>query len=315
MEHRSLITSFFRSLYRIRRVEEEIVRLYPTDKIKSPVHLSIGQESVSVGVCLALSPHDKVFGTYRGHALYLAKGGGLKPMLAELYGKESGCSRGKSGSMHLIDLSAGVMGTSALVASTIPQAVGYAWSIKVRKENTVVAVFFGEGAIDEGVFHESINFAALRSLPILFVCENNSYAIYSHISKRMANPNIPERANTYGVPAQRIDDGNTQEIYNKTVGAVAAIRNGLGPQFLEIMTYRYRSHVGPDEDREWNYRPDSELDSWIAKDEIKRLALEVDDKTRDAIEAEVDAEIAAAIEFAESSPFPGADEVFDHVFS
>ena len=236
-------------------------------------------------------------------------------MLAELYGKSTGCSRGKSGSMHLIDLSVGVMGTSAIVASTIPQAVGYAWATKARGEKTVVAVFFGEGAMDEGVFHESINFAALKSLPILFVCENNSYAIHSHINERMANPDIPQRAGAYGVTAQRINDGNTQEIYDKTTEAVSAIHNGLGPQFLEIMTYRYRGHVGPEEDREWNYRPDSELNAWIAKDEIKRLASKVDADAREAIETEVDAEIAAAIQFAENSPFPGDDEVFDHVFS
>ena len=236
-------------------------------------------------------------------------------MLGELYGKTSGCSRGKSGSMHLIDLSVGVMGTSAIVASTIPQAVGYAWALKVRRDSAVVVVFFGEGAMDEGVFHESINFAALKSLPILFVCENNSYAIYSHISERMANPNILEHAAAYGVRAQRIDDGSTQEIYDKTKRVLEAIREGCGPQFLEIMTCRYRGHVGPEDDREWNYRPVSELDAWIAKDEVKRLALKIDDKTRQTVETEVDAEIAAAIQFAESSPFPKADEVFDHVFS
>src|SRR3989344_7824434 len=167
---------FYRSLYRIRRVEEEIARVYPTNKIKSPVHLSIGQEAVSVGVCLALDSQDIVFGTYRGHALYLAKGGNLKKMIAELYGRATGCAKGKGGSMHLIDVTAGVMGGSAVVGTTIPQAVGYAYALKIKKSSSVVVSFFGDGAVEEGVFHESMNFAALKNLPIIFVCENNSYA-------------------------------------------------------------------------------------------------------------------------------------------
>src|SRR5262245_12617119 len=165
--------ALYRSLLRIRRVEEEIARIYPTDRIKSPVHLSIGQEAVSVGVCEALEPADVAFGTYRSHALYLAKGGDLKRMLAELYGKVTGCARGKGGSMHLIDAAHGVMGASAVVASTIPQAVGYAYALKLRGTPAIVASFFGDGAVEEGVFHESIHFAALRRLPVLFVCENN----------------------------------------------------------------------------------------------------------------------------------------------
>ncbi len=183
----------YRSLYRIRRVEEEIVRVYPSDCIKSPVHLSIGQEAVSVGVCAALKPSDVVFGTYRGHALYLAKGGNLAALVAELFGKATGCSRGKGGSMHLIDTDAGVMGTSAVVGSTIPNAVGFAYAHKVRHSEGVIVSFFGDGATEEGVFAESLNFAALKRLPILFVCENNQYAIHTHQSRRQAQPLICAR--------------------------------------------------------------------------------------------------------------------------
>src|SRR5713226_6361098 len=149
----------YRSLYRIRRLEEEVARIYPTDKIKSPVHLSIGQEAVSVGICAALAPHDVVFGTYRGHALYLAKGGDLKRMVAELYGKATGCTKGKGGSMHLIDPSAGVMGMSAVVGTTIPHAAGYAYALKLRDAGAVVVCFMGDGATEEGVFYETLNFA------------------------------------------------------------------------------------------------------------------------------------------------------------
>ncbi len=198
---------FYYQGLKIRRVEEKLIELYPSDKIKSPVHLSIGQESVALAVCEALARSDVVFGTYRCHALYLAKGGDLDRMMAELYGKADGCGRGKAGSMHLVDLAAGMMSASAIVATTLPHAVGYALAQKMKRTNVVVAAFFGEGAMDEGVFHESINFAALKQLPILFVCENNHYAIYSHIRERMAGEDPCERARSYQVPASMRDAG------------------------------------------------------------------------------------------------------------
>lgn len=306
--------SLYRSLYRIRRVEEEIIRLYPSDRIKSPVHLSIGQEPVSVGICSVLEPTDVVFGTYRGHALYLAKGGDLNAMMAELYGKADGSARGKAGSMHLIDLSVGMMGTSAIVATTIPQAVGYALAIKMRKQNAVVIVVFGDGATDEGVYHESLNFAALKQLPVLFVCENNGYAIYSPTRDRMPDANFCERAESYRIPSQRIETGTTLDIRQAAADAVAKIRGGQGPQFLECLTARWRDHVGPDEDRIWNYRSNAELDDWIARDDVARMAKRLNADRQNAIEAEVEAEIAAAIAFAEESPYPAPREMYDHVF-
>ena len=195
----------YRSLLRIRRVEEEVARVYATDVIKSPVHLSIGQEAVSVGVCDALRPDDTVFGTYRGHAMYLAKGGDMAAMVAELYGKVGGCTRGKGGSMHLIDTECGVMGTSAVVGTTIANAAGYAYANKLRRTDAVVACFFGDGATEEGVFAETLNFAVLKRLPVLFVCENNGYAIHTAQSKRQGLPDICARATAYGMPATRLD--------------------------------------------------------------------------------------------------------------
>src|SRR5688572_3023538 len=188
----------YRALFRIRRTEEEIAAIYPSDAIQSPIHLSIGQEAISVGVCEALLPQDIVFGTYRSHAVYLAKGGSLKRMVAELYGKATGCAGGKGGSMHLIDVEHGVMGTSAVVGTTIPVSVGYAYAAKLQRRNLVVASFFGDGAVEEGVFHESVSFAALKQLPILFVCENNHYAIHTPLSQRQPDDNIAARAATYG---------------------------------------------------------------------------------------------------------------------
>ena len=298
----------YRSIHRIRRVEEEIARLYPTDRIKSPVHLSIGQEAVSAGVCDALEPRDVVFGTYRSHALYLAKGGDLNGMMAELYGKVTGCARGKGGSMHLIDAAHGVMGASAVVASTIPQAVGYAFALKLRGTGGIVASFFGDGAVEEGVFHESMQFAALRRLPILFVCENNGYAIHSPLAERQPAGAICERARSYGLPAERVED-DVIALHARARERVTAIRAGTGPAFLECMTYRWREHVGPGEDFHLGYRSRAEAQPWIERDARRRLGGLLAPADRARVETEIEAEIAEALRFAEESPFPPAEEL------
>jgi TPP-dependent pyruvate/acetoin dehydrogenase alpha subunit len=239
--NKKIVERIFRSLYRIRRVEEEIARIYPTDQIKSPVHLSLGQEAISVGVCEALEPHDVVFGTYRGHAMYLAKGGNLKTMIAELYGKAAGCARGKGGSMHLIDTDMGIMGTSAIVGTTIPVSVGYALGLKYKKSKSIVVSFFGDGAVDEGAFHESMNFAALKKVPIIFVCENNEYAIHSHHLTRRLSANLCERVKSYGIPAKHVGSSDVLIIHRLIKKYADLIRNAnLGPVFLECMTCRWR---------------------------------------------------------------------------
>ena len=306
---------FYRSLYRIRRVEEEISRVYPLDKIKSPVHLSIGQEAVSVGVCEALQPRDIVFGTYRSHAFYLAKGGDLKRMIAELYGKITGVARGKGGSMHLIDRAHGVMGASAVVGTTIANAVGFAYALSYQEKSSIVVSFFGDGAVDEGVFHESMNFASLKKLPIIFICENNSYAIHTHLSQRHANPNIWERVRSYGIPAQRIDGNNIFKIYKQVSKAVKTLRTrGTGPFFFECMTYRWKEHVGPGDDFNLGYRTEEERAPWVKNDQLKRVASLIDPKKRQKIENQVEEEIKEAFEFAESSPFPKDFELYNDVF-
>jgi TPP-dependent pyruvate/acetoin dehydrogenase alpha subunit len=269
---------------------------------------------VSVGVCEALRPDDVVFGTYRGHALYLAKGGGLKPMLAELYGKATGCARGKGGSMHLISLEAGMMGTSAVVGTTIPNAVGYAYALRVQRQEAIVASFFGDGATEEGVFAESLNFAALKQLPILFVCENNRYAIHTHQKQRQGRPDICARAEAFGIPAERIEDNDVLAIYACAREILRQVRSGTGPRFLEVMTYRWREHVGPGEDYHLGFRDADELQPWVANDQVPRLGRLLDPAERRRIEAEVEAEIAEAFAFAEASPFPSPGELNTDVF-
>ena len=306
---------FYRSLYRIRRVEEEVARTYPTDKIKSPVHLSIGQEFVAVGVCEALRPVDVVFATYRSHAAYLAKGGDLKAMIAELYGKATGCCRGKGGSMHLIAPEVNCMGTSAVVGTTIPHGVGYAYAMKLLRRDVVTVVFFGDGATDEGVYHESLNFAALKKLPLIFVCENNGYAIHTHVLRRQLSAQLCERARAYGMPAERISDGDVFRIHARVSAMAHLLRSGQpGPFYLECLTYRWKEHVGPNDDWHLGYRSPEEAEPWKANDQVARLAAMVEPARRVEIEREVEAEIAEAFAFAEASPFPDPTQLWTDVF-
>lgn len=310
-----MYSRFYRSLYRIRRVEEEMARIYPSDKIRSPMHLSIGQEAVAVGVCEALRKEDVIFGTYRGHASYLAKGGDLKKMIAELYGKSDGCAKGKGGSMHLVDTAHGVMGTSAVVGTTIANAVGYAYAMKYQHKNNITISFFGDGAVDEGVFYESINFAALKVLPIIFICENNTYAIHSHQLSRQPTDNIVERAISCGVRSEKIEDNNIFQIYEKVKDAAEKIRqNKCGPVLFECMTYRWREHVGPNEDYGLGYRSREEAQKWIDLDPLVIIAEKLRENEKILIEKEVAEEIQQAIEFAEKSAFPDKKELFTEVF-
>lgn len=309
------IERIYRSFRRVRRAEERIAALYPSDKIKSPVHLSIGQEAVSVGVCNALRPNDVVSPTYRGHAAFLAKGGSLKAMFAELYGKATGVAGGVGGSMHLIDMSQNVLGASAVVGTTIPVALGYALALKQTKTDRIVVAFFGDGATEEGVFAECLNFAALRKLPVLFVCENNFYAIHAPLEKRWATRRLCERVETYGIPSAHIEDGDVLQIRAWTLAAAARARRGEGPAFLECQIYRWREHVGPNEDYESGYRDRSALRPWMDGDQLDRLGRMVESERRAVIDAETEQEIDAAVQFAETSPFPEPSAVYNHVFA
>jgi TPP-dependent pyruvate/acetoin dehydrogenase alpha subunit len=309
------IARCYRQLLRIRRVEEEIIRLYPTQAIHGPVHLSIGQEAVSVAVCAHLTGEDVLFATHRGHAAYLAKGGDLKAMWAELYGKTEGCGRGKAGSMHLADTAVNMMGTSAIAASAIPDAVGYALAVKMREEGRIVVSMFGDGATDEGVTHESANFAALHRLPILFLCENNEYAGSSHVGARMAGYGLSERYRAYGIQCEKDDSGDFARMHAVAGRAVEDLRKGLGPRFIEIKTARWRDHAGTGEDHTCSQRAEEEPGKAMARDQLAQLRAKLDEPARRGIDEAVEAEIAEAIAFAEASPFPEDQEIHQHVFA
>jgi TPP-dependent pyruvate/acetoin dehydrogenase alpha subunit len=311
----------YRSMLRIRLAEQKITEVYPSDKIQSPIHLSVGQEAIAAGVCRALAPSDHVHGTYRGHAFYLAKGGDMKRMFAELYGKDDGCARGKGGSMHLVDPDAGLMSCSAVVASTIPVATGDAFASSMQGRKRVVVSVFGDGAIDEGVFYESVNFAVLKKLPIIYVIENNWYAIHSKLPERRAQTELWRVCEGLGLVGQKFDGNHAGIVYDATADAVKAIRKGAGPRLLEFTAYRWHEHVGPGVDFHENYRRKNEQALAQKNDPLKLAKLDlkkrfkVTDENFALWEAETKREVEEAVDFAERSPFPAVERLFEDVYA
>lgn len=293
---------------RIRLMEEKIIELYPSDRIQSPVHMSIGQEAVAAGTCAALRPDDKFFPTYRSHAFFLAKGGDLKLFFAELYGKSTGGAGGKAGSMHLQAPEVGFMPASAVVASMIPLGVGAALMEKRRGGDRIVVTNFGDGATEEGVHHESLNFAARFSVPVLFLCEDNGYAVHATVAERQTYK-IADLARNYGLAVTEIADGHDPKaVLDGFAPVVEAMRRDRRPHYVIIKTYRYREHVGPGEDFDAGYRSRSDCDLWRAKDP---LVQETDLVAR--FTPVIRAEIEEAVAFAETSPWPGEDALLAHV--
>jgi len=315
----ALIARLYKKMSLIRRFELRLAEVYHTDIIKSPIHLSLGQEAVAVAVCDPLEKDDIVSNTYRCHATYIAKGGDLGAMMAELYGRSDGCAGGKAGSMHLIDMQNGILGASAVVGTTIPVAAGYALAMKMKAIETgrrrVVVAVFGDGGTEEGCFYETINFAALRQLPILFVCENNRLAIHAPLEKRWASEQLCERINTYGIPTQKIDGACVFTLRDAVAKAINRIRHEVTPFFIECATYRWFEHVGPRDDHSDVYRNLDEYRSWQENDQITRLANMLGDEIVKQLEDEITLEIAAAENFADKSPYPKAEELYTHVYA
>jgi TPP-dependent pyruvate/acetoin dehydrogenase alpha subunit len=296
-----------KDMLRIRLVEESIADKYSEQKMRCPTHLSIGQEAISIGVCANLSNQDFLMSTHRAHAHYLAKGGNLKAMLAEIYGKRTGCSGGMGGSMHLIDKSVGFMGSTAIVGNTIPVAVGLGMSLKIKKQEHISCVFFGDGAVEEGVFYESINFALVHKLPVLFICENNLYSVYSGLEVRQPKDRkIFNMAQGMGICSYSGDGNNVEEVYEMTRQAKNKILSDEGPQLLEFSTYRWREHCGPNYDNHIGYRDEEEFLNWKEKDPLKALML--NDEKLFSVKKSIVKEITEAHEFAEESSFPSEED-------
>ena len=299
----------FESMLRIRLVEESIANKYSEQKMRCPTHLSIGQEAIAVGVCANLTLQDQVLSTHRAHAHYLAKGGCLNSMMAEIYGKVSGCSKGMGGSMHLIDTSVGFMGSTAIVGNTIPVAVGLALEKKLTRKKSIACVFFGDGATEEGAFYESVNFAIIHSLPILFICENNLYSVYSGLEVRQpVDRKIHKMVRAMGISAQHGNGNDVEEVARKVKHAKTMILKSGGPQFLEFDTYRWREHCGPNFDNNIGYREESEFLKWKKKDPLKNFYSENSQKYIDRKIDTISQEIDDAHQFADDSKFPTLQE-------
>ena len=312
---------FFKKLLFIRMVEESIAENYSKQEMRCPVHLSIGQEAVAVGVCEALRRSDAIFSTHRCHAHYLAKGGDLQRMVAEIYGKAAGCCGGRGGSMHLTDPDVGMIVSVPIVASCIPLAVGSALCSKLDRTQVVSVAFLGDGSLEEGVFHESANFASLNKLPVIFVCENNQYSVYTNLTDRQPLRPIKALADAHGMKSFSADGNDVEAVHEKMLHAVELARSGDGPVFLIFDTYRSREHCGPNYDNHLEYRAASEIAIWEKNDPLVRLKNKLLDQglitevVWSRMATELQAEINAAIQFAKSAPLPHPNQITNHVYA
>jgi len=315
-----VLKDLYTGMIKIRLVEEKVAELVAQKEIICPCHLYIGQEAIATGVCASLRKEDYVFSTHRSHGHYLAKGGDIKTMMAELYGRATGCSGGHGGSMHLASPEIGFPGSSAIVAGTIPLAVGVALAASIEGVDRVSVAFFGDGAATEGVFYECLNFAALKKLPVLFICENNFYTTHMHISAIQSDIDIYKRADAFSMPAFKIDGNNVAEVFKTAQKAIESARAGKGPAFIECVTYRWRGHVGSSWDIEKGLRTQEEVDWWVGNCAIKRIEdLLLSSGTmslseREEINNRFLYEIDSAVQFAQASPFPDVTEYKNKAF-
>ena len=317
---KKVLREFYSIMLKIEKVELKIDELYHQDEMKTPVHLCLGQEAVAAGVCVHLNADDYVFSNHRGHGHYIAKGGDVKAMIAEIYNRETGCSRGRGGSMHLIDTSVGLLGTSSIVGGCIPIATGAALGSVLRKDSRVSVAFFGDAAIEEGVAYESLNFAMLKKLPVVYVCENNLYSVYSPLSKRQAKDDIYRRFEGLFIPGYRVDGNNVIEVYRIAKKAIDNARRGGGPAFIECRTYRLRDHHGTGSGVEAGYRTQEEVDEWTARYPVRnfeRFLVErkiIADNEIEELTAAIDQEVEEAFKFAQASPLPDEDNILEYLY-
>lgn len=318
--HPELFLKMYEQMLIIRNFEEKAIELFEHNLIRGNIHPCIGQEAVSVGVCFALRKEDYMVNTHRGHGNCIAKGADLKRMMAELLGKSTGYCKGKGGSMHIADFEGGNLGANGIVGAGLPIAVGAGISIQNRGTDQVVACFFGDGAVNQGTFHESLNMAAIWKLPVIFVCENNQYALSTPIREAISVPRISDRALAYGIPGTTIDGNDVIEVYEHMREAVGRAREGKGPALLDCVTYRFFGHFTGDPGRGMTYRSREEMEEWWGRCPIKRFREYLfqekilKEETEKAILAKVKASIEEAVQFAMESPFPLPEEASQDLF-
>lgn len=315
------LVAWFRAMLRIRRIEEEIERRYHEDQMKTPIHLVIGQEAAAVGCCTALRTTDLVYTSHRTHGAYLAKGGDLTRMLCEMHCRINGCVGSRGGSMHLIDKAVGMAGTSAIVGGAVPIATGAALAAKMKHDDRVVVVFLGDATTEEGVTAESLNFAALKKLPVVFFCENNFYSVQSPLATRQPPRDIRGWAEAHGMPAVSVDGVNVLAVHDAVRTAVDRARAGAGPTFIEVAVYRFRAHGGAGDDSKTGYRAEAERIAWEAvdplhlfRDYLTRSAA-LGENALQTMEREIASEIADAFDVALASPNPTEDDLYKHVYA
>lgn len=310
--------AIYRTMHLIRRFEERVAECFAAGEIPGFIHLSTGQEAVAATVGALLRPDDLVSATHRGHGQCLAKGADPARVMAELFGRATGCCRGKGGSMHLCDLARGVLGTNGVVGANLPIAVGTALAARVRGTGQVTVAFFGDGAANTGAAHEALNLAAVWSLPVVFVCENNLYAEFTPQAVHARVSRIADRAPAYGMPGVTVDGNDVPALFAAAASAIDVARSGAGPTLLEAMTYRYRGHHEGDP---MSYRPREELEAWRARDPIPRFRAWLGqrgwlaDEEEARLAAEVQAEVDRATEFARSSPWPEPTAALEDVYA
>ena len=312
--------NIFKDMLRIRRIQEHIESLYLQDEMKTPVHLYNGQEAIAVGICSVLGKEDYISSNHRSHGHYLAKGGNLKALIAELHCKKGGCSKGFGGSMHLVDTSVGHMGSSSIVGGGIPIGTGLALSIQMKRRQQVSVVFFGDGAADEGVVYESFNFAMLKRLPVIYVLENNQWSVCSHVSARQPDENIFHQASRDLLFTQKVDGNNVIEVYEAGLKAVERARQGFGPSFIECETYRVMGHAGCKTQDSKAYRDQKEVELWEKKCPVKQfqsLLFKENILTPEGLsemETQIAQEIDGAFSFARKSPLPTSEDLYVNLY-
>ena len=304
----------YRTVRLIRRFEERAVDLVRSGEIVGGIHPYTGQEGVAAGVCAALGSHDQVTGTHRGHGHVLAKGADPARMMAELLGRETGLNRGRGGSMHAADLSAGILGANAIVGAAGAIATGAAWAARRQGRDVVVATFFGDGAVNEGMLLEAFNLAALWSVPVLFVCENNGWATTMPVSGAVAG-SITGRAEAFGIPAVTVDGQDPEVVRDAAAAAVARARSGGGPSFLECRTHRYGPHHTFELRARLEYRSDDEVAEGRRRDPVEIQGGRLEPSVRSAIDAEIEDLLDAAVAFAIDSPHPDPAGALDHLYA
>lgn len=318
---RDLLLDMYRRMVTIRRFEETVYDLYSRGTMPGLAHLYTGMEAVAVGVCVLLNEQDNITSTHRGHGHLLAKGGDPRRMFAELLGKASGYNRGKGGSMHIVDMSLGILGANGVVAGGLGIAVGAALSAKVKGEKRISVAFFGDGALNEGLFYEVANMSSLWKLPVVFVLENNHYGEYTPDTKSTAGSALA-RAEALAIPAARtVRENDVLAVHEIAKWAVERARAGEGPSFIECITYRWRGHHMGDQGDTYGYRTKAEIEEWMQRDPIVRLRSHLIDQegvkaaTLDSVDSEVQARIDEAVEFAKQSPYPDPHEAFEDVYA